>query len=120
MNAERLVLGFDVLQGAVAVLFLMAGAPKVLGTWRARAMFDHLRVPQQLMVVVGVLEVAVALGLCIGFFNHVISVFAALVACPPMFGAMMTNITRSRRREAWLPTGMLLGLCALIAFVRWG
>ncbi len=119
MNAERLELGFDLLQAAMAGLFLMAGTPKVLGTWRARAMFDHLRVPQQLMVVVGALEVAVALGLIAGFFNHSISVVAALVACPPMFGAMMTNITRSRRREAWLPTGMLLGLCALLAFVRW-
>jgi hypothetical protein len=71
-------------------------------------------------VVVGALETAVALGLALGFLNHAISVFAALLACPPMFGAMMTNITRSRRRDAWLPTGMLLFLCALIAFVRWG
>jgi putative oxidoreductase len=117
---ERATFGFDALQTGMAVLFLMAGLPKLLGSHRARAMFDHLRVPQQLLVIVGTVETAVALGLLIGFRNHAISVVAALVACPPMLGAMLTNIMRSRRREAWMPTGMLLFLCVLLVYVRWG
>jgi uncharacterized membrane protein YphA (DoxX/SURF4 family) len=120
MIGERLAHGFDALQAAVAVLFLMAGAPKLLGSWRMRAMFDHLGVPQQLLVIVGAVECAAAIGLLVGFQNHTISVASALIACPWMFGAMMTNIKRSRRRDAWLTTGLLLFLCALIAYVRWG
>lgn len=120
MEGARLALGFNALQIGVAIMFLSAGTPKLLGSWRMRAMFDHLGVPQQLLVVVGTVEAAAGIGLLVGFHNHAISVFSALVACPFMFGAMMTNILRSRRRDAWLTTGLLLFLCVLIAYVRWG
>jgi uncharacterized membrane protein YphA (DoxX/SURF4 family) len=119
-TADRLALGFDALQAAVACLFMMAGAPKVLGSWRMRAMFDHLGVPQQLLVIVGAVECAAAIGLLVGFHNHVISEAAALIAIPWMAGAMITNLKRSRRRDAWMTTGLLLLMCVLIAFVRWG
>jgi uncharacterized membrane protein YphA (DoxX/SURF4 family) len=117
---SRLALGFDALQLGVAAMFVVAGLPKLLGSWRMRAMFDHLRVPQQLLIVVGTVETAAGIGLAIGaFHDHAISVAMALVACPFMLGAMVTNIMRSRRRDAWLTTGILLYLCVLIAYVRW-
>lgn len=110
---------FYALQGMLAVVFMTSGVPKVFGTPRWQAAFEHLGVPPSLRVLWAWVEVSCALGLVVGLFNAHAAALSALCLAPLMLGATVTNLTRSRRRDAWLTTAILLFLCMLVAYVRY-
>jgi len=117
-EASALALAFAVLQGQLALIFLIAGTSKVLGLSGILAFFDHMRVPQGARVLTGCIEMVVGAGLFYGFHEPSIAVMSALIACPALLGGVISNTTRERGGGAWLATGFMLVLCVLIAYVR--
>ena len=118
MEGQALARGFDALQAVLGLVFVLSGTPKLVGSWRMRALFDHLRVPDTMRQLTGMIELGAGLGLWAGFVRPEITVPSALIACPVMLGGTLANLTSTPRHSAWLTTALLLLLCLLVAYVR--
>ena len=109
---------FNALQIMLAAVFLLSAVPKLTGAERMRATFAILGVPQPLRLASAAVELAAAVALLVGLDDPSIAMIAAFSMMPILFGMTMANITRSRRKDAWMPTAILLFLCGLVAYVR--
>ena len=110
---------FDALQIMVAASLLLSALPNLAGSPRMRAAFSILGVPQPLRLTFAVLGLICGVGLLAGLRQPFIGMTSALLMAPGLAGMTLTNVTRSRRRDAWITPAMLLYLCGLIAYVRW-
>jgi uncharacterized membrane protein YphA (DoxX/SURF4 family) len=110
---------FNALQIMLAAVFLLSAIPKLTGAERMRATFAILGVPQPLRLASAAIELAASVALLVGLTDPSIAMNAALSMMPVLFGMTVANITRSRRKDAWMPTAILLFLCGLVAYVRY-
>ena len=67
-----------VLSALLAITFLGAGVPKVIGAKQSLQMRDHVRAGADLWRIVGVLEIAAAVGLAAGLAVPVLGIAAAI------------------------------------------
>lgn len=109
-----MLIGVEIL---LAVVFLLTGVPKVIGTRYMIRAFERFGYPQSWRVLAGMVEVAASLGLLVGLFVPVIGAGAALSLCPIMIGATYTNFTK-RKGGAWGATLVLLLMCGWVASVH--
>ncbi|SFS65665.1 DoxX family protein [Saccharopolyspora flava] len=102
-----------VLQGVLAVVFVMAAVPKFLGDPTMVATFEAVGVGQWLRYVTGALEIAGAIGLLVPRLTGP----AALGLIAVMIGATVTNLlTAPPIAVVTVVLGALLGL---VAWRRW-
>jgi putative oxidoreductase len=112
--ARKLNVTLWVVQGLLAAFFLFAAAgPKLLGEATAVRTFDDIGVGQWFRYVVGVLELAGAIGLVIPRLAR----SAALGLAAVMLGAIITNLFVI---DGGLLTLTPVILLALLGFVVWG
>lgn len=108
-----------VLQGLLAALYLLAGGMKLAAPLAALAEQSHL--PGAFMKLIGVLEVAGALGLVLpGLFRtaRVLTPLAAAGLALVMIGATAVTVAQMGVGAAVVP--FVVGLLdALVAYARW-
>jgi len=104
--------GLWVLQAGLAVQFAGGGIMKVIGAPVMVEMFTEIGAGQWLRYVVGVLEIAGAVGLLI----PLLSSLAALGLAAVVVGAAITNVFLLEE-SPWLPLALLVG-AAVIAWAR--
>ncbi|WP_206792517.1 DoxX family protein [Amycolatopsis sp. MtRt-6] len=104
--------GLWVLQAGLAVQFAGGGIMKVIGAPGMVEMFTDIGAGQWLRYVVGILEIAGAVGLLIPLLSSLAALGLAAVAV----GAVITNVFLLEE-SPWLPL-VLLVVAAVIAWAR--
>jgi uncharacterized membrane protein YphA (DoxX/SURF4 family) len=100
------------LSGLVALVFLGAGGGKLAGAAAMVEVFDKVGLGQWFRYVTGVLEVGGAVGLLIPGYAF----YAAALLAVVMVGAIIAEVTVVGHSA--LPAVVLLGLTAIIAYLR--
>lgn len=81
-------IGFWVVQAALALMFIMAGASKLLGVSEMVTLFENVGMGQWLRYLTGILEIAAAFLLIIPSFV----VFGGLLLAGVMAGAILSHL----------------------------
>lgn len=102
-----------ILQGILALVFLMAGFGKVTGSKMHVEAFTHWRLPQWFRVVTGVVELTGAVLLIIGFWVPLSALAGSLLLGLTGIGGILTHI---RAKDSLKDAAMILVL-AILAFV---
>ena len=103
-----------VIQGLLALAFLMTGATKVMGAKMQVENFEKWRYPQWFRIVAGLVEVVGATGLIIGIWFPMVAVAAAILLVATMIGAVYTDLLRGDRPKAVVPA-ILLSMVVVVA-----
>ncbi len=103
-----------VIESLLALVFLMAGATKVMGAKMQVENFEKWRYPQSFRVVTGLVEVVGATGLFIGIWFPIVAIAAAILLVATMVGAVYTDLFRGDRPKAVTPA-VLLGMAVVVA-----
>lgn len=101
-----------ILQGLLALMFLMAGIGKVTGSKMHVDGFNHWRLPQWFRVVTGIIELAAAVLLIIGFWQTDYAIFGSLLLGVTAIGGTLTHI---RVKDGMKETSMIV-LLGIMAF----
>ncbi|MCD1159583.1 DoxX family protein [Peribacillus frigoritolerans] len=102
-----------ILQGLLALLFLMAGAQKTFGSKMHKEAFAKWGYPQWFRVVTGVVELAAAVLLAIGFWVDGVAAFGAMILVAVGIGGVITHI---RVKDTFKDTAMI-AILGILAFV---
>jgi putative oxidoreductase len=102
-----------ILQGILALMFLMAGFGKVTGSKMHVEAFTHWRLPQWFRVVTGLVELAGAVLLIVGYWNSTSAMAGSLLLGITGVGGIITHI---RVKDSFKDTAMILFL-AILSFV---
>lgn len=102
-----------VLQGILALMFLMAGFGKVTGSKMHVEAFAHWRLPQWFRVVTGLVELAGAILLIVGYWASTSAMAGTLLLGITGIGGILTHI---RVKDSFKDTAMILFL-AILSFV---
>jgi putative oxidoreductase len=102
-----------VLQGILALMFLMAGFGKVTGSKMHVEAFTHWKLPQWFRVVTGLVELAGAVLLIVGYWVPSSAKAGALLLAVTGIGGILTHI---RVKDSFKDTAMILFL-AILSFV---
>lgn len=81
-----------ILQGLLIALFLMAGLGKIAGSQMHKEAFDKWKLPQWFRVVTGLVELAGAVLLIIGFWNATSGIAGALLVGVTAIGGVVTHV----------------------------
>ena len=100
------------LQVLLALAFAAAGMAKLAGAEQMVANFEQLGFGQWFRVLTGALEVTGAVGL----FIPRTAFYAAILLATVMAGAVMSHLAITGGSAA--PAGVLLALCATVAYLR--
>lgn len=102
-----------VLQGLLALLFVMAGVQKVAGSKMHTEAFKKWGYPQWFRVVTGVIELGAAVLLIVGFWNETVTIIGAAILVAVGVGGIITHV---RIKDSFKDTAMIgvLGILALI------
>lgn len=103
-----------VLQGLLAIMFLMAGIGKITGSKMHVEGFKHWRLPQWFRVVTGIVEFVGAVALIIGYWKPSWAAAGALLLAITAVGGILTHI---RVRDTFKQTFMILFLGILAVVV---
>ncbi|MGE0392015.1 MAG: DoxX family protein [Vicinamibacterales bacterium] len=104
-----------VLQVAAAGMFVLAGAPKIIGNAQSAQMFESIGAPWWFVYMTGAIEVVSAIGLLIPATAR----FAALALAATMIGATYTHVALLHNSPA-IPLVLLVVLSAIIWIRRNG
>ncbi|GGT21624.1 DoxX family protein [Streptomyces chromofuscus] len=99
---------------ALAAFMTFAGAPKLAGHPKTRDMARPLRVPAALLRLVGLAEVAAAIGLLVGLFETWVGVAAAVSLVVLMLGGTASHL---RVKDDFTATAPALASAAAAAGV---
>jgi putative oxidoreductase len=99
-----------VLQGILALMFLMAGFGKVTGSKMHVEAFTHWRLPQWFRVVTGLVELAGAVLLIVGYWVPASAMAGALLLAVTGIGGILTHV---RVKDSFKDTAMILFLAIL-------
>ena len=99
-------------QGALGVMFLMAGGSKLAGVPAMVSMFDTIGLGQWFRYVTGVIEVTSGIALLVPSA----AIFGALLLIPTMVGAIVTNVFVAHTSPV-MPLLLLLAAAA-VAWAR--
>jgi putative oxidoreductase len=102
-----------VLQGILALMFLVAGFGKVTGSKMHVEAFTHWRLSQWFRVVTGLVELAGAVLLIVGYWNSTSAMAGSLLLGITGVGGIITHI---RVKDSFKDTAMILFL-AILSFV---
>ncbi|WP_228027605.1 DoxX family protein [Bacillus fonticola] len=103
-----------ILQGILALMFLMAGFGKVSGSNMHVEAFKKWRLPQWFRVVTGIVELAGAVLLIVGFWVSTSALAGSLLLAITGIGGILTHI---RVKDSFKDTVMILFLAVLSAVV---
>ena len=112
-----------VLGTILALAFAGAGGSKLAGVPPMRAAADHLQIPFSTFRLIGVAEVAAAIGIIAGFW-HVgfgglnLAVVAAVCLVVLMIGAAAMHMRAGDKPAQWAPPATLAVLTLLFIAVR--
>ena len=106
-----------VLSALLAITFLGAGVPKVIGAKQSLKMRDHVRAGADLWRVVGVLEIAAAVGLAAGLAVPVLGIAAAIGLALLLIGGIAAHARVDDLRGA-APAAILFVVAVATAVVR--
>jgi DoxX-like protein len=106
-----------VLSALLALTFLGAGVPKVIGAKQSLQMRDQVRVGADLWRVIGALEIAAALGLVAGLAVPVLGIAAAIGLALLLIGGIAAHVRVDDLRGA-APAAILLVVAVATAVVR--
>lgn len=103
------------LQGILVLMFLMAGFGKVTGSKMHVEGFKHWRLPQWFRVVTGIVELAGAILLIIGYWSPTYALVGAFLLGCTGIGGVLTHI---RVKDSFKATStiLFLGILAWIVF----
>jgi putative oxidoreductase len=104
-----------VLQGLLALMFLMAGFGKVTGSKMHVEGFKNWRLPQWFRVVTGIVELVGAASLIIGFWEQSWAAAGALILGVTAIGGVLTHIRVKDSLKQTFPI-VLLGIISFIVF----
>jgi putative oxidoreductase len=107
-----------VLQGLLALAFLMAGLGKVTGSKMHVEGFNHWRLPQWFRVVTGIVEFVGAAALISGFWEHSWAAAGALLLGVTSIGGILTHIRVKDSFKQTLPIVFLGILSFIVFFIR--
>ncbi|GMK36989.1 hypothetical protein PCCS19_00420 [Paenibacillus sp. CCS19] len=82
---------FVILQSFLLVAMGFGGAGKIAGSKNWVDIFDSLKLPQWFRVVTGVVQLAGAAGLVIGYWNKEVAVWAGLLLAFTMFVGFLSH-----------------------------
>jgi putative oxidoreductase len=102
-----------ILQGILALMFLMAGFGKVTGSEMHVEGFKKWGYPQWFRVVTGIVELAGAVLLIVGFWVSTSALAGALLLAITGIGGILTHI---KVKDSFKHTAMIL-ILAILAFV---
>lgn len=102
-----------ILQGILALMFLMAGYGKITGSEMHVEGFKHWRLPQWFRIVTGIVELAGAVLLIVGYWIPSFAVAGALLLAITGVGGILTHM---RVKDSFKDTAMILFL-AILSFV---
>lgn len=105
-----------VLQGLLAVAFLMAGLGKIFGSEMHKKNFDHWRLPQWFRVVTGLVETVAAVLLIVGYWQYTALLAGAWLLVVTGFGGVITHVRVKDSLKDTL-TIAVLGILAIILLV---
>lgn len=108
-----------VVGGLLALVFIMSGGNKVLGTKQAQAQRAHLKLPAWFWRLTGALELLGALGLIVGYFVPAVAGLAAALLLIIMLGAVAAHLARRDPISRAIPAFVLFALAALTLAGRW-
>ena len=105
-----------ILQGLLGLMFIMAGVQKVAGSKMHREAFTKWGYPQWFRVVTGVIELAAAILLIIGFWNATAALIGAAILVAVGIGGVFTHI---RIKDTMKDTAIIgvLGILALALLI---
>lgn len=105
-----------ILQGLLALMFVMAGVQKIAGSKMHTEAFKKWGYPQWFRVVTGIVELGAAVLLILGFWNVTAALIGAAILVAVGIGGVMTHI---RIKDTMKDTVMIgvLGLLALVLFI---
>lgn len=106
-----------VLSALLAVTFLGAGVPKLIGAKQSLKMRDQLRIGADLWRIVGALEIAAAIGLVAGLAVPILGIAAAVGLVLLLIGAIATHARVDDLRGA-APAAIVLVVAVATAVVR--
>lgn len=105
------------LQGMLALMFLMAGVGKLVGLKIHVDGFEHWKLPQWFRVVTGVVELLGCAFLIIGFWASDYAVCGALILGVTGIGGILTHIRVKDSFKNTLPITILALLSFLLFFL---
>jgi uncharacterized membrane protein YphA (DoxX/SURF4 family) len=111
-----MMLALQVICVLLALFYLVAGFLKVSGNAHMVEEFNNFGYPRWLRIVAGVIELVAAPMMLTVFWWPFLAAVGALLMCPVMAGATWTNFVKRPAKYGW-GTAVLLGLCAVIAYV---
>ena len=106
-----------VLSLVLAFAFVGAGAAKLTGQTRMREAAAHFSIPWERYRLIGVLEIAGAAGLIIGFAVTVLGALAAIGLTLLMVGAVLTHRRAADPAAQMAPAGVLAVLAVITAIL---
>ena len=109
------ILGWS-LQGLLALMFIIAGTGKTLGSKMHKDNFTKWDYPQWFRVVTGVIELGAAVLLIVGFWNNTAALIGAAILVVVGIGGVYTHI-RIKDTMKDTVTIAVLGILALILFI---
>lgn len=105
-----------ILQGILALLFLMAGVQKTYGSKMHKEAFAKWGYPQWFRVVTGLVELGAAVLLIIGFWIEGFAILGALILVAVGIGGVITHI---RVKDTFKDTAMIgiLGILSIVLVI---
>ncbi|MGE7932943.1 DoxX family protein [Viridibacillus arvi] len=98
-----------ILQGLLAVAFLMAGLGKVSGSKMHIEGFQHWGLPQWFRIVTGLVELAAAIALIVGYWINDWAIFGAVLLAITAIGGVLTHVRVKDSIQQTIPI-IVLGL----------
>lgn len=105
-----------ILQGLLALMFIMAGVGKTFGSKMHIEGFKKWGYPQWFRVVTGVIELGAAILLIVGFWNETAAIIGVAILVAVGIGGVITHI---RIKDTMKDTAMILvlGILALVLLI---
>ncbi|MEK5419017.1 hypothetical protein BSK49_22940 [Paenibacillus odorifer] len=105
-----------ILQGLLALMFIMAGFGKITGSKMHIEGFKKWGLPQWFRVVTGGIELGTAILLVVGFWNHTAALIGAAILVAVGIGGVITHL-RVKDTMKETATILILGVLALILLI---
>lgn len=102
-----------ILQGLLGLAFLTAGAGKAFGSKTHKEAFTHWQLPQWFRVVTGIVELAIAVLLIVGFWKSEWILYGAYLIVAVGIGGIFTHVRVKDVAKDTLPI-TVLGILGLI------
>ncbi|PWW06534.1 DoxX-like protein [Paenibacillus cellulosilyticus] len=109
---------FVILQSFLLVAMSFGGATKLTGSKNFVEMFDSLKLPQWFRVVTGIVQLAGAVGLVIGYWDREIAAWAGIWLGVTMLVAFLTHLRVKHPVGQAFPALFLTCIAAALVVVQ--